>query len=366
MRKLLFRGATGTTAAVLCGLWFVQGCGSTPVPDAALRAEPASAVKESLKRHVRALAEDIGERNVYRPGTMERSAAYIERRFRDMGYEVVRQPVEVPASEEAALKEAVTVYNVEVVKPGVSRVARTLVIGAHYDTRVGMPSWSAHGPVQPGRVGTPGANDNASGVAALLVIAERLRDVPLENTVRFVAYANEEPPFYRTAAMGSRVHARALAKELPAERILGMISLETLGVYSPRVNKKRASAVVPAAVGLPERCDYVAFMSTATGRRFSADCARVFAQKSRMPVRQVSLPYINNSVSWSDDWSYMKSGIPSFAVTDTAFLRCDDYHETSDTWEKLDYAPFAEVVSGLIGTVTTIAGTAGVDSRAGF
>ena len=43
----------------------------------------------------------------------------------------------------------------------------------------------------------------------------------------------------------------------------------------------------------------------------------------------------------------MKEGIPSFAATDTAFLRCDDYHETSDTAEKLDYPQFAEVVQGL-------------------
>lgn len=358
MRYFRFALPLGLVAFAALG-HAVSGCSSTPAADAAARPEPGAEVAGALRRHVRALAEGIGERNVYRPGSMERSAAYIEARLREAGYSVRRQPVPVPATAAFALTEPVTVYNIEAVKPGTLAGARTLVIGAHYDTRVGMPDWSAHGPPLPGRSGTPGANDNASGVAALLVLAERLRDTPLPHTVRFVAYANEEPPFYHTASMGSRVHARSLVRELPADRVIGMISLETLGVYSPRVNRKRAVAVVPGAAGLPDRCDYVAFMSTATGRRFSAASAAVFARCSRMPVRQVSLPYVTDTVSWSDDWSYMKSGIASFAVTDTAFLRCDDYHETSDTWEKLDYAPFAEVVCGLIETVKAPAGAPG-------
>lgn len=315
-------------------------------------------VEATLRRHVYALAGDIGERNLYRPEAMARAAAYIEAEFRAMGYTVRRQEVRVNASDKFGLKSPEIAYNIEVVKPGTTPEARTLVIGAHYDTRVGMPSWDAHGPAQPARVGTPGANDNGSGVAALLYLARELRDVPTAHEIRFVAYANEEPPFYRTDAMGSRVHARALVKEIPKGKIIGMISLETLGCYSSRVNRKRAAAVVPGAAGLPERCDYVAFLSTFTGKAFAASSAGEFSKKCRFQVRPVAFPYITNLVSWSDDWSYMKEGLPSFAVTDTAFLRCDDYHESGDTPEKLDYPQFAEVTLGLRGMILEMVGVA--------
>lgn len=99
----------------------------------------------------------------------------------------------------------------------------------------------------------------------------------------------------------------------------------------------------------------MAFLSTNTGKNFARSCADEFAALSRFPVRSASFPYYTNGVSWSDDWGYMKEGIPSFAVTDTAFLRCDDYHETSDTAEKLDYPQFAEVVQGLAGLIISIA-----------
>lgn len=334
----------------------LHGCSSCEEPAADLVIPDPGPTAAALKRHVVALAGDIGERNLYRAGTMERSADYIEGRFRAMGYEVRRQPVEVPARSLYATRRPRTVYNLEVVKPGSAPDAKTLVVGAHYDTRVGMRQWNGHGPARPSRVGTPGANDNASGVAALLEIARTLRDTPTAHTLRFVAYANEEPPFFQTDSMGSLVHARSLVKEVPGEKIMGMISLETLGVYSPRVNRKRAAAIFPGAAGLPDRCDYVAFLSTATGAGFASDCARAFSQNCRMPVRLAAFPYLTKAVSWSDDWSYRQCDIPSFAVTDTAFLRCDDYHETSDTPERLDYAPFAEVTLGLTRAIRAMAG----------
>ncbi len=99
----------------------------------------------------------------------------------------------------------------------------------------------------------------------------------------------------------------------------------------------------------------MAFLSTNTGRKLARSCAEEFSALSRFPVRSAVFPYYTRGVSWSDDWGYMKEGIPSFAATDTAFLRCDDYHETSDTAEKLDYPQFAEVVQGLSKLVISLA-----------
>lgn len=317
-----------------------QPCGSGDIPDTAK-------TETFLKNHVFHLATTIGERNAYKPGSMNASALYIATIFEELGYEVTRQPVSIPDDPKYGAVRDKSVYNVIAIKKGSLPQAKMLIVGAHYDTRVGMDQWNSHGPARPARTGTPGANDNASGIAALLETARVLSTTPTQHDVCMVAYANEEPPFYQTSAMGSLVHAQSIAQSPGKDRIIGMIALETLGCYSPRVNKKRNSALVSGLAGLPDRCDYVAFMSTNTGKEFARRSAREFAGMNRFPVRAATFPYYTKGVSWSDDWSYMKQGMPSFAATDTAFLRCDDYHETSDTAEKLDYPQFAEVVHGL-------------------
>lgn len=323
-------------------------CGSGDIPDVAQ-------TEELLKKHVFHLADTIGERNAYRAGTMEASANYIETQLKEMGYTVTRQEVSIPPLKKfGAVKDRI-VYNVVAVKKGTSPSAKMLIVGAHYDTKVGMDSWNAHGPARPERIGTPGANDNASGTAALLETARALATTPVLNDVCLVAYANEEPPFFQTLSMGSEVHARSVAHNPGKEKIIGMISLETLGCYSHRLNNKRKSAIAAGLAGLPNRCDYVAFMSTNTGRDLARDCAKRFSALSRFPVRSAVFPYYTRGVSWSDDWGYMKEGIPSFSATDTAYLRCDDYHETGDRAEKLDYPQYAEVVRGLIKLIIDLA-----------
>lgn len=323
-------------------------CGSGEIPD-------TEQTETRLKAHVFHLADSIGERNAYQSGTMERSARYMEQVLANMGYTVTRQAVNIPSSEKFGSVKDRTVYNLVAVKKGTSPHPKMLIVGAHYDTKVGMDNWHDHGPARPARTGTPGANDNASGVAALLETARALTAAPTLHDVCLVAYANEEPPFYQTPSMGSVVHAKSVALHPGKDRIIGMIALETLGCYSPRVNKKRQSAVAAGLAGLPDRCDYVAFMSTNTGRKLARSCAEEFSALSRFPVRCAVFPYYTRGVSWSDDWAYMKEEIPSFAATDTAFLRCDDYHETSDTAEKLDYPQFAEVVEGLSKLVISLA-----------
>lgn len=344
--------------AVLCVAVLVLGsCARLFQPDGEPHIPNTVEMEQTLRRHVQVLAEEIGERNHYHQAAYDKAAQYIADEFRRMGYEVERQSYRIPAREEYLSAAGKTAVNLEVRKPGTDPEAPWLVVGAHYDTRVGMPKWNCHGPVIPAKTGTPGANDNGSGVAALLALAEALRHVPTRHGIIFVAYANEEAPFFQQDEMGSRQHARKLVRELGKERILGMMTPETLGVYSPRLNKKRRSAVAGSLFGIPDRCDYVAFMSTNMGRDFARRCADVFTEQCRFPVRTINFAYMTRGVAWSDDWSYMKEGIPSFAITDTAYMRSDDYHETSDTPDKLDYREFAEVVLGLEKMLTTLANT---------
>ncbi len=326
-----------------------QPTGSGSIPDTA-------ALQRQLRADVTMLAGTIGERNHYHADAYKRAENYIAAEFEKMGYKVERQPYAIAQKEAYGSAAGKTAVNLEVRKPGTDPNAPWLVLGAHYDTRVGMKRWNCHGPVIEGKTGTPGANDNASGVAALLAVARALRDVPTKNGIIFVAYANEEAPFFQTDEMGSRRHARRLVAEMGAGKVQGMMALETLGIYSPRVNKKRRSAVAGALVGILDRCDYVAFMSTRRGRAYSRHCAEVFASQSRFPVRSVVFGYVTRGIAWSDDWAYMKEGIPSFAITDTAYMRCDNYHETSDTPETLDYKEFAEVVHGVTRMVCKLTG----------
>ena len=182
-----------------------------------------------LKAHVFHLADSIGERNVYHPGSMERSARYIEQKLEGMGYAVTRQAVRIPPSGKFGSVKDWTAYNLIAIKKGTSPRPKMLIVGAHYDTKVGMDNWHDHGPARPSRTGTPGANDNASGVAALLETARALAATSTLHDVCLVAYANEEPPFYQTPAMGSAVHAKSVSHHPGRKKIIGMIALETLG-----------------------------------------------------------------------------------------------------------------------------------------
>lgn len=344
------------TLIFCCIALFASGCAQLFQPDGSGSIPCTKAMETELRRHVYTLAKEIGERNHYHQEAYDKAAQYIADEWEAMGYEVDWQRYPIPAKEEYLTAAGKTAVNLEVRKPGTDPNAPWLVVGAHYDTRVGMPRWNCHGPVIPAKTGTPGANDNASGIATLLALSRALKDVPTRHGIIFVAYANEEAPFFQQDEMGSRQHARKLVKELGKERIMGMMTPETLGVYSPRLNKKRRSAVAGSLFGVTDRCDFVAFMSTNTGRDYARQCADIFAAHCRFPVRAITFAYLVRGIAWSDDWSYMKEGIPSFAITDTAYMRSDDYHETSDTPEKLDYREFAEVVLGLEKMITCLTG----------
>ena len=162
-------------------------------------------LRDRLARHVAVLAGEIGERNLWRHEALEASADYIESSFQAAGYRVASQHYVVHGK---------TVRNLEATLPGIARSAEIVVIGAHYDSVAG----------------SPGANDNASGVAALLEIARLLAREQPARSVRFVAFVNEEPPFFYTREMGSRVYARRARER--GDNIVAMLSLETIGYYT--------------------------------------------------------------------------------------------------------------------------------------
>jgi hypothetical protein len=186
-------------------------------------------------------------------------------------------------------------------------------------------------------------------------MAAQLKDKRLAETVRFVAFVNEEPPFYQTQAMGSLVYAKMLRDK--GVRNVRMITPETLGCYSVRLREKRYGIV--SLFGLPDYPNYAAFLGNLGSQGWINQVFEPFSGLSRIEARTLALPELSNKVAWSDDWSFWQHGFPAFTVTDTAFLRHDDYHELNDVPQNLDYDAMAEVVWALGLVIEKLAGAAG-------
>ncbi|MGQ0543971.1 MAG: M28 family peptidase [Betaproteobacteria bacterium] len=197
-----------------------------------------------------------------------------------------------------------------------------IVVGAHYDT---VP-------------GSPGANDNASGVAVLIELAGMLRNAK----IRFVAFANEEVPYFLGPEMGSYVYARERGQGVRA-----MFSLEMLGYYRDQPGSQ--AYPFPLAFFYPDRADFIAFVGDLGAMGLVRKSIGAFRQHAKFPSEGLAAPSIVPGVSWSDHWSFRKHGHPAVMVTDTAFYRYPHYHLPSDTPEKLDYERMARVTMGLAG-----------------
>lgn len=295
--------------------------------------EPKLSVDESLcalrlAGYVRDLAQDIGPRNIWTVGSMDVSARYIRGKLTTMGYEVQEQEV-------ASVKGVV--YNLEVEISGRELASEIVVVGAHYDTVFGCP----------------GANDNGSGLAVLLELARLLADSkPPQRTIRLVAFANEEPPFFLNTSMGSRVYAmRARERQ---ENITAMLSLETMGYYSDEPDSQNYP--FPLSYFYPNHASFIAFVSNTSSRLLVRKAISAFRSHGHFPSEGLAAPFFIREAGWSDHWSFWAEGYQAIMVTDTAFYRYTAYHTLYDTPEKLDYERLARVVNGLAPTILDLAG----------
>lgn len=271
-----------------------------------------------LRDHVEMLAGTIGERNIWHPDQLLAAAEYIEQTFRDYGQEPVPLFHVVRGQE---------VRNIEVTIPGTTRPTEIVVIGAHYD--------SVRGCV--------GANDNASGVAAVLEMARLLRGKQPRRTVRLVAFVNEEPPFFQTEQMGSLVYARLCRKR--GDNIVAMFTPETIGYYSDAKGSQQYP--FPFSMFYPSEGNFIAFVGNTTSRPLIARSIKSFRRHTPFPSEAAALPGSITGVGWSDHWSFWQEGYPAFMVTDTAPFRYPHYHQVTDTPDKIDYDRTARVVMGL-------------------
>ena len=275
-------------------------------------------IEACLRRHVAAIASR--EHNLDHPEALEAAAREIEGQLVELRYAPSTQRFPVHGLE---------ARNIEVEIAGASAAGDIVLLGAHYDS-----VW-----------GAPGANDNGSGVAALLELARLLRDAKPERTLRLVWFVNEEPPYFQGPDMGSRRYARRSRER--GERIVARVSLETVGWYSEDPGSQR----YPFPLGLfyPSRGDFIAFVANLGSRSLMHEALAAFRRHAAFPSEGVAAPAFIPGVEWSDHGSFWEQDYPALMITDTALYRYPWYHQREDTPDKVDYARLARVVGGLHG-----------------
>jgi Zn-dependent M28 family amino/carboxypeptidase len=290
---------------------------------------PAQAVlRDSLRRHVDVLSREIGERGVARPAAAARAAAYIEDQLRTMGYSVVSQEYEAHHQRWR---------NLEATLRGTTRSEETVVIGGHYDTVEGAP----------------GADDNGSGVAAVLELARRFAGKPAARTIRFVLFGTEEPPSFPTGDMGSRHYADGARAR--GDHIVAMLSIESIGYYDTDRGSQRYP--FPLNLAYPDVGDFIGFVGNLKSRGLVRQAIGVFRRAVAFPTQGAAAPSWVPGVWWSDHWSFWRQGYPAIMITDTAPFRNPFYHTELDTADKLSYDRMARVVDGLGAVVGDLAGS---------
>lgn len=359
----------GTIAAMLAGCAFSgpESCGGEAWPGG----EPAwkeQFLAGELRRH---LGGHLGRRRSVseEPAALRATADYIRDELGRAGLGVEALAVSLPAETPSSL----TFENLEVVVPGTGGGCSDIVIGAHYDSAIG----------------SPGANDNGSGTAALLELAKWAKSQQFRRTIRFVFFVNEEPPYFAVHAdswMGSSQYVNGLAGR--GIRVRAMVSLETMAYYSRRAGSQCLLARgLSSAAGNPEvegsgpeegvKCllpggllgrgfdtgDFLAFVTSSGNEELVERARSAFCEgRPGLKAASVVLPGIVPGVLWSDHAPFVRAGIPAMMLTDTAPMRYPRYHTARDLPELVPpemWMAYARAVLGTQGVLRHLADDSG-------
>jgi len=289
-------------------------------------------LQKALHQDVQKLSGEIGEHNYLQYPKLVAAANFLEESLTASGYKVNRQGYQTKVAKQ-------TYYNLEVEIKGTNRSDEIVVIGGHYDSVYG----------------SPGANDNSTGAAAVLELARLFAKKKPSRTLRFVEFVNEEPPFFWTDDMGSLVYAKRCKSR--GEKIVAMLSLETIGYYS----NKPGSQKYPFPLNLlyPSVGNFIAFIGNPASGNLVRQAIASFRHHTKYPSEGAALPDKIPGVGWSDHWAFWQQGYPGVMVTDTAPFRYPYYHTSGDTPDQINYERMARVVAGLEAVVADLAGIVG-------
>jgi hypothetical protein len=276
----------------------------------------------STVRHLSGLSPARSYRNI---GALNRAADFIRSEFQRYGYRPLEQKYKVEGIE---YRNVIASYGPE--------AGPRFVVGAHYDVAGEKP----------------GADDNASGVAGLLALAELFKKHSPETGFRidFVAYTLEEPPFFMTENMGSYIHAKSLHDA--RTKVKGMIGLEMIGFYSDALN----SQIYPLPfmkLFYPSRGNFIGVIGNFASYRLVTH-VKNRVRDADIGVESLMAPSCLIGVDFSDHRNYWKFGYAAVMITDTAFYRNPNYHSASDTIDTLNFDKMKEVVKGLYLALTSL------------
>lgn len=275
-------------------------------------------IAKKIEAHVNELCRNPAGRNFIEKKGLDAARNYIAGQFESSGYQVEFNEYQLNGDIFA---------NIEVELTGTLHPNEIIIVGAHYDAVFGAP----------------GANDNGSGVAAVLELADRLRHKRFQRTVRFVTFVNEEPPNFMTSSMGSYVYAKKVAKD--KKNIIAMFSLETIGYFSDVTGSQHYPPFF--SLFYPDKGNFIAFVGNLRSRSLVTQSIRSFRAHSTFPSEGIVAPAFIPGISWSDHSSFWKHGYPAIMITDTAPYRYPAYHTSEDTPEKVNYEKMVYVVEGI-------------------
>ncbi|HEV2802574.1 MAG TPA: M28 family peptidase [Pyrinomonadaceae bacterium] len=310
-------------AGLLAGAWFAI---TQPVMfgrSAGADRPPVDVAR--LEAHVRMLSETFHPRDEGHPENLGRVAAYLRKEFERAN------PVAV--SEQLFESRGRTYRNV--IASFGPRTNDLIVVGAHYDTAGALP----------------GADDNASGVAGLIELAYLLGRTSPAARVELVAFALEEPPYFRSPSMGSAVHAASLKSQGFAVR--AMMSLEMIGYFSDQPDSQHYPVSALKAF-YPSQGNFIVIVGKMDQGRLVRRVKKAMGDASPLPVYSINAPRSIPGVDFSDHLNYWNEGYDALMITDTAFYRNPHYHTSTDTPDTLDYRRMSMVVEGVYAAVLSL------------
>lgn len=256
-------------------------------------------------------------RNFYNVKSLNKAADYIKSRFDEYADEVSYQEFKV---EDRIYKNVLASIN--------PHLQERIIIGAHYDVA--------------GE--TPGADDNASGVAGLIQLLRILSKNRPKHRIDFAAYTLEEPPFFGTRQMGSFIHAYSLYKK--KAKIKVMISLEMIGYFSDQPRSQQFPLPF-FRLFYPDRGNFIGVVGKIGQSRITKKIRDLMRKGSSIPVYSINAPTLLPGVDFSDHRNFWHFGYDAVMITDTAFYRNPNYHTRGDTIATLNFEKMFQVIKGV-------------------
>ncbi|HEU4686241.1 MAG TPA: M28 family peptidase [Nitrospira sp.] len=288
----------------------------------------ASTRRARILRHLNAL---IGERHHETSApTLLKAAGYLQAEWNRCGWTTKRESVRVDGH---------AVPNVLAARhpPGrnLDRRLAPLLVGAHYDTVAG----------------SPGADDNASGLVVLLEVAERLKDIALSRPVWLVAFCFEEQGLHGSVAFAARLKAERRS-------LTGAIILECVGYASDEQGSQHTPAALPIPV--PKTGNFLGLVGNEASSAFLASVGRCMRQSApSLPLVPLTIPGKGEAlpdVRRSDHAALWDHGFPAVMLTDTANFRNPHYHRPTDELDTLNLDFLEQVIDAVTGTVGLLVG----------